>query len=138
MPSDFTIARSYLRLCCFLMLSIAQIYVPMHLLTLIRLYNHRKSRGLKLRIEREEGLYYLCSESEGTVQLRGYSLADLRLCCRKCKKENQGFRDVDLLCYHNMHYMQIIRFWCLLIKCFGYLFKKRQTIQLQSSAVTLL
>ena len=30
------------------------------------------ARGLKFRIETEEGLYYLCSENKGADQLRGY------------------------------------------------------------------
>ena len=44
------------------------------------------ARGLKFRIEEEEGLYYLCSENKGADQLRGYRKADLRLCFRICKK----------------------------------------------------
>ena len=40
------------------------------------------ARGLKFRISKVVGLYYLCSENKGTDQLRG---ADLRLCFRICK-----------------------------------------------------
>ena len=43
-------------------------------------------RGLKFCINEEEELYYLCSESKGADQLRGYREADLRLCFRICKK----------------------------------------------------
>ena len=43
-------------------------------------------RGLKFRIQKEEGLYYLCSENKGADQLCGYCTADLRLCFRICKK----------------------------------------------------
>ena len=35
-------------------------------------------RGLKFRIQKEEGLYYPCSENKGADQLRGYREADLR------------------------------------------------------------
>ena len=44
------------------------------------------ARGLKFRIKKEEGLYYLCSESKGADQLCCYREADLRLCFRICKK----------------------------------------------------
>ena len=44
------------------------------------------ARGLKFRIYKEEGLYYLCSENKGADQLRGYREADLRLCFRIYKK----------------------------------------------------
>ena len=44
------------------------------------------ARGLKLRIKKVEGLYYLCSENKGADQLRGDIEADLRLCFRICKK----------------------------------------------------
>ena len=43
------------------------------------------ARGLKFRIEKEEGLYYLCSENKGADQLRGHRKADLRHCFRICK-----------------------------------------------------
>ena len=32
------------------------------------------------------GLYYLCSENKGAVQMRDFRAADLRLCFRICKK----------------------------------------------------
>ena len=44
------------------------------------------TRSFKFRIWKEEGLYYLCSESKGADQLRGSREADLRLCFRICKK----------------------------------------------------
>ena len=44
------------------------------------------ARGLKFRIKKVEGLYYLCSENKGADQLRGHHEADLRLCFRICKK----------------------------------------------------
>ena len=40
----------------------------------------KMARGLKFRIEKVEGLYYLCSEDKGAE-----SEADLRLCFRICK-----------------------------------------------------
>ena len=43
------------------------------------------ARGLKFQIKEEEGLYYPCSENKGADQLRGYRVADLRLCFRICK-----------------------------------------------------
>ena len=48
--------------------------------------SQKMARGLKFRIQEEEGLYYLCSENKGADQLRGYREADLRLCFRICKK----------------------------------------------------
>ena len=43
------------------------------------------ARVLKLRIEKVEGSYNLCSENKGADQLRGYREADLRQCFRICK-----------------------------------------------------
>ena len=45
----------------------------------------KTARGLKFRIKKVEGLYYLCSENKGADQLRGDREADLRLCFRICK-----------------------------------------------------
>ena len=45
----------------------------------------KMARGLKLRIKKVEGLYYLCSENKDADQLRGYREADLRLCFLICK-----------------------------------------------------
>ena len=45
----------------------------------------KMARGLKFRINKVEGLYYLCSENKDADQLRGYCEADLRLCFRICK-----------------------------------------------------
>ena len=42
----------------------------------------KMARGLKFRIYKGEGSYYLCSENKGAYQLRGYREADLRLCFR--------------------------------------------------------
>ena len=42
-------------------------------------------RGWKFWIEKEEELYYPCSENKGTDQLRSYCEADLRLCFRLCR-----------------------------------------------------
>ena len=39
-------------------------------------------RGLKFRIYKVEGLYYLSSENKGADQLHGHREADLRLCFR--------------------------------------------------------
>ena len=44
------------------------------------------ARGMKLRIKKVEGLYYLCRENKGADQFRGDIEADLRLCFRICKK----------------------------------------------------
>ena len=43
------------------------------------------ARGLKFRIKKVEGLYYLFGENKDADQLRGYREADLRLCCRICE-----------------------------------------------------
>ena len=40
----------------------------------------KMARGLKFRIWKVEGFYYLFSENKGADQLRGYCKADLRLC----------------------------------------------------------
>ena len=45
----------------------------------------KMARGLKFRIQKVEGWYYLCSEHKGADQLRGYREADLGLCFRICK-----------------------------------------------------
>ena len=45
----------------------------------------KMARGLKFRIYKVEGLYYLCSENKGADQLLGYCETDLRLCFRICK-----------------------------------------------------
>ena len=45
----------------------------------------KMARGLKFRIKKEEGLYFIYSINKGTDQLRGYRKADLRLCFRICK-----------------------------------------------------
>ena len=42
----------------------------------------KMATGLKFRILKVGGLYYLCSENKGVDQLRGYREADLRLCFR--------------------------------------------------------
>ena len=42
----------------------------------------KMARGLKFRIQKVEGSYYLCSENKGADQLRGYREAGLRLCFR--------------------------------------------------------
>ena len=48
---------------------------------------HKMDRGLKFRICKEEGLYYLFSrQKNGADQLRGYREADLRLCFPICEK----------------------------------------------------
>ena len=47
----------------------------------------KMARGLKLRIKKVDGLYYLCSEKKGADQLRGYCEADPCLCFRICKME---------------------------------------------------
>ena len=39
----------------------------------------KMARGLKFRILKVEGSYYLCSENKGADQIRGYREADLRL-----------------------------------------------------------
>ena len=45
----------------------------------------KMARGLKFRIQKEEGLCYLCSENKGADQLCGHREADLRLWFRICK-----------------------------------------------------
>ena len=47
----------------------------------------KKARGLKFRINKVEGLFYLCSQNKGADQLHGYRAADLHLCFRICKKQ---------------------------------------------------
>ena len=45
----------------------------------------KMARGLKFLILEVKGLYYLCSENNGTVQLRGLRAANLQLCFCICK-----------------------------------------------------
>ena len=45
----------------------------------------KMASGLKFRIEKVEGLHYLCSKNKGADQLRGYREADLHLCFPICK-----------------------------------------------------
>ena len=45
----------------------------------------KMARGLKFRILKVKGLYYLCSENKGADQLRCNREADLCLCFRMCK-----------------------------------------------------
>ena len=45
----------------------------------------KPARTLKLWIEEEEEVYYLCSEKKDADQLRSYREADLCLCFRKCR-----------------------------------------------------
>ena len=40
----------------------------------------KMARGLKIRIWKEEGLYYLCSENKGADQLRGHGFRKKRDC----------------------------------------------------------
>ena len=47
----------------------------------------KMARGLKFRIEEEEGFYYLRSKNKGADPLQGYCCADLCLCFRICKKQ---------------------------------------------------
>ena len=47
----------------------------------------KMARGLKFRIYKVEGLYYLCSGNKGADQLRGHREADLHLCFRICKND---------------------------------------------------
>ena len=58
--------------------------------TIRAVHPQKMARGLKFRIEKEEGLYYPCSENKGTDQFRGkkfrgYREADQRLCFRICE-----------------------------------------------------
>ena len=45
----------------------------------------KMARGLKFRIQKVEGLYYLSSINKGADQFRGYREADLGLCFCICK-----------------------------------------------------
>ena len=45
----------------------------------------KMARGLKFRIQEEEGLNFPSSENKGADQLRGYHEADLHLCFRICR-----------------------------------------------------
>ena len=47
--------------------------------------SQKQARGLKFRIEKEEEVYYSCSENKGADQLHCYREADLRLCFRICR-----------------------------------------------------
>ena len=45
----------------------------------------KMARGLKLRIQKVEGLHYLCSENKGADQLCSNRESDLHLCFCICK-----------------------------------------------------
>ena len=45
----------------------------------------KMTRGLKFRINKGEGSYYLAKTVKDADQLRGYREADLRLCFHICK-----------------------------------------------------
>ena len=59
------------------------------------------ARGLKFRILKVEGLYYLCSENKSAYQLRDYREADLRLCFRTCKRRF-SHNEAHILIYENI------------------------------------
>ena len=46
--------------------------------------SQKKARSLKFWIYKEEGLYYLCNENKGAVQLCSFFTADLCLCFCLC------------------------------------------------------
>ena len=60
----------------------------------------KMARSLKFRIQKEEGLFYPCSENKGADQLRGYREADLRLCFCICKKPVFSERGSFNICEH--------------------------------------
>ena len=64
----------------------------------------KMARGLKFRIWKVEGLYYLCSENKGADQLRGYREADLRFffAYAKCWFSHDAAQ-ICLQCYCYMH-----------------------------------
>ena len=56
--------------------------------TQTRLYSlRRQATGMKFWIYIVEGLYYLCSENKGTVQLCSFCTPEMRLCVCICKKQ---------------------------------------------------
>ena len=84
-------------------------FEPRHEKTGLRVFRviqpQKMVTDLKLRINEEEGLYYLCSENKGADQHRGDRETDLHLCFRICKKSvfscrgsfniKQSFKDVQ-------------------------------------------
>ena len=69
----------------------------------------KMTRGLKFRIQEVEGLYYPCSENKGADQPRGYREADLRLCFRICKKNNNIFFLTTRLIFANEFIFSLLR-----------------------------
>ena len=67
----------------------------------------KMARGLKFRIYKVEGLYYLCSENKGADQLRGYRGADLRLCFRICKKPVFSGRNSNVVGSYKNPYTEV-------------------------------
>ena len=57
----------------------------------------KMARGLKFRIQKVEGLHYLCSENKGADQLRGYREVDLRLFFSHM--QNVSFLMTRLICH---------------------------------------
>ena len=78
-------------------------------------YPLKMARGLEVRIQEVEGLYYPCRENKGADQLRGYREADLRLCFRICKKA--GFLITRLNFQENKrtkeHVIDYIHIWSI-------------------------
>ena len=65
------------------------------------------ARGLKFRISKVNGLYYLCSENKDADQLRGYREADLRLCFSHM--QNVGFLIMRLIYGRGGHLGHVTR-----------------------------
>ena len=65
----------------------------------------KMARGLKFRIEKVKGWYYLCSENKGADQLRGYHKADLRL---SVHMQNVGFL-LTWLIYGKVLFMYVFK-----------------------------
>ena len=63
----------------------ATIWVPTRSDTNRAVQSQKMVRGWKLWIYKVEELYYPCSENKGGDQLRGYCVADLRICFRLCR-----------------------------------------------------
>ena len=74
------------------------------------------ARGLKFLILEVKGLYYLCSENNGTGQLCGLRAADLQLCFCICK--TGFFHDAALFESYEFVIFTLMDTAAQIMKCF--------------------
>ena len=67
------------------------------------------ARGLKFRIKKEEGLYYLCSENKGADQLCSYRTADLHLFFAYAKSQfSHDMAHINYVYFYRIRYVHLM------------------------------